>query len=47
MDPWTASLCALLLIGVLAWLYAWSNILTYDPHRPIVPEPWNIGGEEE
>jgi len=43
MDSWSASFCLLLLAGLLVWLYTWGHIINYDPHRSIVPEPWDIG----
>ena len=34
----------LIILFVLAvWAYAISSLNAYDPHRPIVPEPWDTG----
>lgn len=46
MEPW-GWLFIIIMLGLGAWFYAISSMNAYDPHRPIVPEPWNIGGEEE
>lgn len=46
MEP-LVLLFIVLMLGIGAWAYAISSLNTYDPHRPIVPEPWNIRGEEE
>jgi len=42
MEPWVL-LFIVLMLGIGAWAYAISLLNAYNPHRPIVPEPWNIG----
>jgi hypothetical protein len=42
MEPW-GWLFIIMMLGLGAWAYAISSLNAYDPHRPIVPEPWDVG----
>jgi hypothetical protein len=40
MEAWFW-LYLIILFGLAVWAYAISSLNAYDPHRPIVPEPWD------
>ena len=49
-EQWAYALGFFLLMAFLLYWYGTAMMMNYNPHEPIVPEPWNVytkKGEEE